>query len=547
MNTTEDPQRLCAWRTAIRATSLDNPDHQRLLWYIQGRSMLPGGLRRLSDEIRARFPDRLSTESMRRLGVHPGRIYSADEVRQVREELQSHHEVADFQLRSDPWWEVYFSPPPKGTPDAYGADVFVRYCQTAAREELAGYLAEICRDEGPFIPPPWLPDLAQCLEEMMAAGDGTMATPTAETAVNRTIRDTLNFTHRQRCLSLIWGDARIGKTHSSRGWVERHVGLARFVEVPASIDILTLLRSVASALGIVGGERLPRCELRAKIFETLRAGGPTLVLDEAHRMWPDGGQDRGLPRRIEWLMEVVNMGTPVALVALPEFFARMAQTANAGWRSEQFMGRLKHAVQLPPLTLDDFRAVTKTLLPEADARGTEVIADYALYSPRRLGGIEGMVLRARYIAQENGRAKVSKNDAILALKQTVAPSDTALEAAMATGAAKAGRRGNQRSVTAAARSIMEAIGASAAPTKEPAIGACGGRPRPVEPGGAGQADGAEEPTVPSRGNPPSAATVQPGRLGGRLKSLPDADALGLQGPCIGDSETQETRAEMASG
>jgi hypothetical protein len=406
----------------------------------------------------------------------------------------------------------------------------VRYCQNAAREELAGYLAEICRDEGPFLPPPWLPDLAECLNAMIGDSDSVGSRPSAETAVSRAIRSSLDFTHRQRCLSVVWGGARIGKTHSSRAWVERHVGVARFVEVPSSNDILTLLRSVAAALGIVGGERLPRCELRAKIFETLRDGGPTLVLDEAHRMWPDIRQDRGLPRRVEWLMEVVNMGTPVALVALPDFWTRMAQTAKTGWRSEQFIGRVKQEVELPALTTHDFRSVTKTLLPEANARGIDVIATYAELSNRGLGGIERVVLRAKYIAQQSGRQNVSFNDVESAFKESVAPSETALKAALSKGEAKAGGRGKQRSATAAAHSILGAIRASAAPSGEPAQELRDGRPCPLETAGRGETfDDA------------------PRRVAGGRTPISDADALGLQGPCIDDSEAQETCAEMAPG
>ncbi len=402
--------------------------------------MRPGGIGWLEAEIRRRFADRICTRTMREIGCQPGRIYNAEEVTRVRDEIPVSPEV--FLLNSD-WRDrvmIFGRCDVGNASDSYPASAFSDVCREMAAELLGTWLTDACLHDEPLKAPGWMPDLLECLEAMSRQSTGSDPDPIVPTAVTRAVNSSLDYSQRQGCLTLVWGKARIGKTYSARAWVARSGGLARFVEVPSSSDVLTLLRAVAAALGIRGCERQQQSQLRAQIMETLQSGDLMLVLDEAHRLWPQAGAYRCHPRRVEWLMEIVNTGTPVALLGLGDFFSRMAVVTESGWSSEQFLGRLKHSQELPPLCQEDLAAVAEALLPSVNQVGHRIISNYALVSGRCLGGVEAMVLRARFIASERGRLEVTAADVKAAYQDGMVPSDSALAAALSPQGRRTGSR-----------------------------------------------------------------------------------------------------------
>jgi len=77
---------LNAIAVAKRVQLVREPELRALLWFLQWRSLRPNGLQQVADDILARYADRIGTPAMRALGCEPGRVYSGDEVRKIRDE-----------------------------------------------------------------------------------------------------------------------------------------------------------------------------------------------------------------------------------------------------------------------------------------------------------------------------------------------------------------------------------------------------------------------------------------------------------------------------
>src|SRR5262249_44674909 len=149
------------------------------------------------------------------------------------------------------------------------------------------------------------------------------------------------YTLQSRCLTLINGLARTGKTFAARAWCDLHPGRARFAQVPASTDDIGFFRSIARSLGVSINLNSKAQELRNRIEQVLQTGDLLLCLDEAHYLWPHSNYRDALPNRLNWIMTaLVNHDVPVCLVTTPQFLADQKRIERkTGWTSEQFVGR----------------------------------------------------------------------------------------------------------------------------------------------------------------------------------------------------------------
>lgn len=264
----------------------------------------------------------------------------------------------------------------------------------------------------------------------------------AKTAVSRSMESALDYARSARCLTVIDGPARIGKTFAARQWCAASAGLARYVQVPCSNDDRALFTAIAGALGLSCSRNYKAAEIRDRVEETLAGGDLLLVLDEAHYLWPQNWQRFAMPARVNWVMTaLVNQGVPVALVTTPQFYAAQKQVErNTGWTSEQFIGRIGHVERLPQrLERADLLAVAKALLPECGPAAWGALAAYAELSKKHLASIEAIAKRARWLTQQDGRTEPSNSDVRRAMKESVIPSDNALTESLAA-AAKPRRR-----------------------------------------------------------------------------------------------------------
>ena len=234
-----------------------------------------------------------------------------------------------------------------------------------------------------------------------------------QTEIGERIADALDYTTKFKCLTVIDGPARIGKSFATRVWCESASGLARYIQVPCSSDEISYFRAIATALGVSSSLQLKAAEIRSRIEETITSQDLTIVLDEAHYLWPQNWQRYAMPSRVNWIMTaLINRGVGVALITTPQFHSTQKKVEKlTGWNSTQFTGRIGHLERLPQhLKKRDLMAVAKHLLPEGDEVAWRVLAAYAAVNGYNLATIDANVKRARWFAEKDGRAKVSRAD-----------------------------------------------------------------------------------------------------------------------------------------
>lgn len=86
-----------ALMAAKRIAIVEKRETQRLLWWIQWRSLVPTGIQQLCEELRAAFPNRFgTTTALQKFYAPKRRGVSEDELRQIQKE--SHHVSARHRL-----------------------------------------------------------------------------------------------------------------------------------------------------------------------------------------------------------------------------------------------------------------------------------------------------------------------------------------------------------------------------------------------------------------------------------------------------------------
>lgn len=273
------------------------------------------------------------------------------------------------------------------------------------------------------------PKLPTALLEYQKAYSAAVQKQTYVTGLGKQIEKTLDFALKAKCMVLLEGNARTGKSFASKAWCEAKLGQARYLQVPSSNDDLGFFRAIAKGLGLSHASTLKGVQLRERIEDTLQTAHLMIVFDEAHYLWPQRNAKEALPQKINWIMTaLVNYGVPVALVTTPQFAHSQKQVEKrTGWTSEQFIGRISSYRKLPKeLDSSDLESVAKVKLPEGDRASIKMLVGYAKFSAKYLAAMDAAVKQARYLAQEDGREKVTFDDIEKAINEGVIPSDQAL-------------------------------------------------------------------------------------------------------------------------
>jgi hypothetical protein len=446
---TEFERGLMANLVAKRCAVLDNAQDRELVWWLQLLSHQDGGLQKVADELSNTFTERIGTASMQRLGTAPGQVYSAAQVQEVREDMPTGYQ-ADFRLKGDvdelegllsngedgPRWKSLDQSESNEQPVSYPAAAFVAACQRAV-SELPAILERFCLDPAfhPAMLSPWFfPRLLESLRQFQASWIANKQSEGVVPDLGRRVYETLDYALSGRCLVLIDGLSRMGKTFAAKAWCDLHPGQARYVQVPASSDDESFYRKIAQSLGVGCSLSIKALQMRERIEYVLQTTKLMLVFDESTYLWPQNNRREALPNRINWILTaLVNDGVPVALIVTPQFTkAQKIIERKTGWASAQLIGRIFHYEKLADrLEKEDVQAVSKAFVPEADANSIDLLAAYAYGSAKYLAGIESVARRARYLAGKAGREKVTFGDIKRAIQGSVNPSDSALAQALA--------------------------------------------------------------------------------------------------------------------
>jgi len=450
---------LIANLVALRCSTLDTVAGRELVWFLQYLSHQAGGVPALARELIGKFPDRLQTPAMVEIGMKPGKNCNAAQVKSVRGEIPhefasrfplkgeadflsviSHRPYRDDEAASDAALARAMSPAgfeidekSNSYPASYPARTFIDLCRAAAESELENYLRELCVNPAIRLASgPWyFPGLIETLREYKSDFIKSKIADVYTTALGQKVFEVLDYTAYCRGLTLIQGEARLGKSHAGRAWCEQHPGTARFVEVPSGNDEVTFFRDLARGLGLGNFLNYKVVQIRERVEYVLRTGDIILVLDEAQRLWPQTNFREGYPKRIAWVMTMANAGVPICMISTPQFFVTQKVVEKNGWNSAQLTGRISHYEPLPlDLSQEDLIGVAKSVLPEASANVLRALAVYARSSARYLAAIDSIAKRSHYIAQLAGRAEATANDVRRAMQESVIPADTKLHRAL---------------------------------------------------------------------------------------------------------------------
>jgi hypothetical protein len=277
------------------------------------------------------------------------------------------------------------------------------------------------------------------IKQLMADYTKQKTDGVADTQIVSTVNEALDYCSRSKCLVMISGRPRLGKTVAAHHWINQNPGRARYCEVPSSPDDLSFFNALARALGITIESNAKRKNLQPRIEAALQGGDLALVLDETMNCWPAYNyRQQSRPARIAWLMGMVNNGASVAMLVTPNFFANQQDyLEKSRWQDAQFYGRVERYFTLPDtLPISEMEAVARAWLPHGDKRSIEALADYANLSQKYLAAIEHTVKQALYLAKQDGRDKPEWRDIQHAIKTGLMPSDAALAAAIQSAAAR---------------------------------------------------------------------------------------------------------------
>lgn len=386
-------QGLSANLVARRCQLIDPPSDRHALWFIQYRSWTPGSLKKLTEEILETYP-------------------LAD--------LADSVEFIDYSV----WQTLQKS-----------------LVRSEVIRNLPRCLSGLCLDPdcgnydllGP-------PKLLRMVDDYRRKWIASRACAVFETEIGKRISSGLAYAIEAETMVLIDGPARLGKTFAAKAFCEQSGGLMRYVQVPSATDMASFVREIAESLGLATNLNLKVQVLLERIRDSLASGDIGICFDEAHYCWPQGRLRNTAPARINFIMtELCNRGISVALVTTPQFYTAQAllekQTA---WTSEQFIGRLGHTERLPDkLGESDLKKVASALLPSADAEILEALAQYAYLSKKHLASIESIAKRATWLANKEGQSEASKQHVKRAMKESVLPSDMALQESIAVAKAPA--------------------------------------------------------------------------------------------------------------
>jgi histone H3/H4 len=469
---------LIANLVAKRCSTLDAKADRELIWFVQYLSHQPGSMAAVVGDLLAKFPHRLGTPAMVAAGKRAGQNFNADEVAEIRQEIprklrrrfplrgETQSEICKTQsernsiladrarqlreLADDafarvdenlsgelPGRQAREQEDTKKHPASYPVATFLDLCRQAAElgddsengfYSLEKELCELCLKPGrnlESVGPWYFSDLVNVLREHHQQWVKEKS-KVVVTTLGAKISDTLNYCAKSRCLALMEGNARMGKSFAGRAWCEQHPGQSRFVEVPPGNDDASFFRALARGLGLGNFLSYKVIDIRERVESVLLNGDLLLVLDEAQRLWPQRIR-YSFPSRIEWVMTMVNEGVPICGISTPQFMLMQKAIEKNGWNSAQLTGRLYHYDSLPTeLTTSDLMAVARQVLPEASEVVLTALADYARMSSRYLAAVDSIAKRAHYIAACAGRERCTTEDVRAAMKESVIPSDTML-------------------------------------------------------------------------------------------------------------------------
>ncbi len=378
---------------AKRIREVDDPETQKLLWFIQYRSLEPRGLKLLASELIEEFPERLGTPTLRKIGLKPGRRYKREQVEAILKDAATRLPEHLARICLNPEIE-----PTSARPSSDGEKTAAAY---------------------------YFDDLLGALKILRQRFIDRARRQLAETEITALTIDTLEFwqSEPKACMVLIMGKPGVGKTVTLQAVCDMSAGMVRYVETPASNSNRDFYAAVARSVGCADGSSYNGSQIKAKVEETLHLSQLSLAYDEAQMLWPQHARPQSRPERLQWIKTVLDSGTAVALVGLPEFRDwQELYVKKSLWRDEQLDRRLNRTIELGSHTRMDLIRIARALHPDGDEPIWDLLAGYGLGSKKKRASAIAEALRsARYVARKDGRDIIMYEDIEAAVQLDFAP------------------------------------------------------------------------------------------------------------------------------
>lgn len=390
---------------AMRIALIKNQAVREALWFIQWRSISPGGLQQLCDDLVKTFPERIGSPTLRKLARSKRTFLETPEVQALRKEygLTDDLDINAFLGRESSEGPIPF--------EEFKLRLWRSRSDDAMRE-LPERLKQFCVDPRSDITKGVLcfDDLFGALIALRDRFAAQARSRLAETAVTARMTETLDFCKDEQSMVLIEGVAGIGKSVAASTWADSQCGLVRLVEVPSSSDDRSFFAAIARSLGVARGMSMKSQEIKVRIEETLLDSTDLLLaFDESQYLWGQYTRPRKTPDRLLWIKSILDAGTPVALIAHSDFSRWQAHYVKQTlWSDEQFERRLNRRVVLPvEHSREDMLKIARTQFPGGDPRCWSLLAAYALGTDKKqASGIVEALKSARFRAKKTGRDRV---------------------------------------------------------------------------------------------------------------------------------------------
>jgi DNA transposition AAA+ family ATPase len=443
----------------LKAELFDDPKTKTLLYFLQGVSLLPGGLRRIAGELLEMFPERLGTATMIKIGCKAGKRLTQKERDEIDMELNSEDVVLESLAAS--LAEERIEPPHCQK----NADDFLKECRWKAESHLETFLERICCDPEIAILSggqeeeryrtiaelvlqdssqldfgkrlyvedanvKYFHDLPGALHEYKRRYEERRREMFIKTSIGKVVFEALDYALETGRSALIEGNSGIGKTTGLEAWCAMHAGESRLVKLKGITHRTGFFREVARACGLARGTGLSPGKIQMRVEQFLQRSKLMLVIDEGQYLFPPGNRVYTPPELINWLMTACyNEHVPFAISATAEFRKRRAIIEkNTTWQSEQLRRRLRRDFELPQKpTEEDLLLVAEKLLPGQSRSAVELVAGYSMTSGGYFQAITDTIDDARLMARRDGRDKFTFADLRAAIQEWRSPSDNALQ------------------------------------------------------------------------------------------------------------------------
>jgi hypothetical protein len=156
------------------------------------------------------------------------------------------------------------------------------------------------------------------------------------------------------------------------------------------------------------------------------------MLLRAERLWPQGTKRYSYPKRMDWIIDMVDAGARIVLVADPSFIPawKEVRTVQKIWNSRKLEGMVEYTPLPAAPSSEELVAVARKMLPHVSEKKLSWVAEYSK-AYHYISTIAAIAKHARSIDKLEGRDVVTDADVNKARKESAIPENSNLEIALA--------------------------------------------------------------------------------------------------------------------